>query len=122
MSNQFAIAAVTSTLFDLVFLGIRDELGSGNITALPLDKARSGRDGNQVNLFLYHTMPNTAFQNDYRPSRGKHSHTGKPPLALDLFYLITVYGQSDSETKCHRLLGQIMNVLHDHPILHAEEI
>jgi Pvc16 N-terminal domain len=121
MSNSLAIAAVTATLHSLIFLGIREELGSGNITALPLDKARSSREGNQVNLFLYHIMPNPARRNE-RLARGNLSHAGKSPLALDLFYLVTIYGQNDSETKSHRLLGAVMSVLYDHTTLSRAEI
>ena len=122
MSNSLAIAAVTTCLQNLVFLGVREELGSGTITALPLDKARTGREGNQVNLFLYHTMPNEARRNDCRSTRGKHGQMGKAPLALDLYYLITVYGQNDSETKSHRLLGAVMAVLYDRSVLSPAEI
>jgi Pvc16 N-terminal domain len=121
MSNPLAIAAVTTTLHSLIFLGIREALGSGSITALPLDKARSGREGNQVNLFLYHTMPNPAWRNE-RLARGKLPQAGKSPLALDLFYLVTVYGQNDSEAKSHRLLGSVMSVLYDRSTLSRSEI
>jgi hypothetical protein len=121
MSNPLAIAAVTTTLHSLIFLGVREELGSGSITALPLDKARSNREGNQVNLFLYHTMPNPAWRNE-RSMRGKLPQAGKSPLALDLFYLLTVYGQNDSETKSHRLLGSVLSVLYDHSTLSRTEI
>jgi hypothetical protein len=121
MSNSLAIAAVTTTLHSLIFLGVREELGSGSITALPLDKARGSREGNQVNLFLYHTMPNPAWRNE-RTVRGKLPQAGKAPLALDLYYLVTVYGQNDSETKCHRLLGAVMSVLYDRSTLSQAEI
>jgi hypothetical protein len=121
MSNPLAISAVTATLHNLIFLGVREELGSGSITALPLDKARGSREGNQVNLFLYHTMPNPAWRNE-RTVRGKLPQAGKAPLALDLYYLVTVYGQNDSETKCHRLLGAVMSVLYDRSTLSQTEI
>lgn len=122
MSNSLAIAAVTTTLQDLIFQGIRDELGSGDITALPLDKARENRDRNQINLFLYHTMPNPAWGNRSKPRRARHGETEKPPLALDLYYLITAYGENDSDTRSHRLLGQVMSILHDHREFSPEEI
>lgn len=112
MGNSLAIAAVTATLQNLIFLGIRTELGSGSITAQPLDKARSNADRSQVNLFLYHMAPNDAWRN-----RPPMKHTRNPitqaPLALDLYYLITAYGETDSEVKTHRLLGQVISTLHD---------
>ncbi len=122
MSNSLAIAAVTATLQNLIFQGTREELGSGDITALPLDKARENRDRNQINLFLYHTMPSPAWSNRAKPRRVRHGETEKPPLALDLYYLITAYGESDNDPKSHALLGQVMSILHDHRELSPAEI
>ncbi len=121
MSNSMAIAAVTTTLQSILFLGVRDELGSGRITTLPLDKARSKEEGNQVNLYLYHTAINMGWKNIPKPARPKGTME-KPPLGLDLFYLVTVYGEKDSEAKSHRLLGRVMSILHDHSTLKAAEI
>ena len=122
MSNSLAIAAVTTTLRNLIFLGTRDELGSGRITTLPLDKARNTFEGNQVNLFLYHTTPDQAWRNIPKPTQAKRGKTEKAPLGLDLYYLVTAYGEHDSEAKSHRLLGRIMSILHDHPNLSMAEI
>ena len=122
MSNSLAIAAVTATLYNLLFIEIREELGSGMITTLPLDQARVNREGNQVNIFLYHTFPNVAWRNNQRPSRANQNPAGKQPIGLDLYYLVTVYGENDSETKSHRLLGRVMTVLHDHPVLTPGEV
>ena len=46
-----------------------------------------------------------------RPSRWRDGH---PPLALSLYYLVTAYART-TRTSAHRLLGQVMNALHDHP-------
>jgi hypothetical protein len=56
------------------------------------------------------------------PGRIKPGETGQPPLALNLYYLITTYGQNDDDVFSHHLLGRAMHILHDHPILGAEEI
>ena len=122
MSNSLAIAAVTTTLQNLIFVGIRDELGSGRITTLPLDKARGNQEGNQVNLFLYHTSPDLAWKNIPKPVHSKQGTTEKAPLGLNLLYMITAYGEKDSEIKSHRLLGRVMSVLHDRSKLNAAEI
>lgn len=122
MSNSMAIAAVTTTLESLIFLGIREELGSGRITSLPLDKARGNQEGNQVNIFMYHTAPDLAWQNMPRAAHNRRAATDKPPLGLDLFYMITAYGEKDSEVKSHRLLGRVMSILHDRSKLNAAEI
>lgn len=40
MSNSLAIAAVTTTLRNLISQGVAQELGSGIVTTQPPDKAR----------------------------------------------------------------------------------
>ncbi|WP_044292318.1 DUF4255 domain-containing protein [Rivularia sp. PCC 7116] len=123
MSNSLAIAAVTTTLRNLIARGIGDELGSGSVTTRPPDKAReNGESSNQINIFLYHTLPNAALRNQDIPSRVKPGETGKLPLALNLYYLITAYGQDNDDILGHRLLGAAMRVLHDAAILKPEDI
>jgi hypothetical protein len=39
-----------------------------------------------------------------------------------LFYLLTAYSDDEDDTSAHRLLGEAMGVLHDHPLLGAPEI
>jgi hypothetical protein len=75
-----------------------------------------------VNLFLYQTEPNAAWQNMPIPQQVRPGETGYPPLALDLFYLLTAYGQNDNDIFSHRLLGRAMRILHDHPVLSAASI
>jgi hypothetical protein len=122
MSNSLAIAAVTATLRALLFQGVRDELGSGSVTTRPLDKARGGNDGNQINLFLYHTAVSGVWRNMDMPHQTKSGETSQVPLALELYYLVTAYGENDNDIRSHRLLGRVMNVLHDHAVLSPAEI
>ncbi len=91
------------------------------VTAMPLDKARDGNT-NQLNLFLYKTETNPAWRNMDNPVHVKPGEKGHPPLALNLYYLVTAYGKNDEETLSHRLLGRAMSTLHDHPVLSREEI
>ncbi|MGG6266461.1 DUF4255 domain-containing protein [Leptolyngbya sp. AN10] len=122
MSNALAIAATTTTLRSLLFQGVRNELGSGSVTVRPLDKARGNNDGNQINLFLYHTAVSGAWRNMDMPHQGKAGETRPFPLGLELYYLVTAYGENDNDIQSHRLLGQAMSVLHDHTILSPAEI
>src|SRR6185503_15922813 len=39
-----------------------------------------------------------------------------------LYYLLTAYSDDEDDTNAHRLLGEAMGVLHDHPLLGAAEI
>ncbi|MEO1349650.1 MAG: DUF4255 domain-containing protein [Cyanobacteria bacterium J06635_15] len=122
MSNSLAIATVTATLKNIIFAGIREELGNGTITTKSLERARDTQEGNQINLCLYHAEPNPARQGQSKTPHARRGATFKPPLALDLHYLIAAYGQGDQEIASHRLLGRVLNVLHDHSLLNAEEI
>ena len=124
MSNALAIAAVTAALRNLLSTGITadPELAGATVTTFPPDVARDDGEGNQLNLFLYQTAPNAAWRNMDMPGQVRPGETGQPPLALDLFYLLTVYGQDDQGVPAHRVLGRAMSVLHDHPLLGSEEI
>lgn len=125
MSNPLAIAAVTATLRELIKRGVRDFLPNPdeNVTTKPLDQARTGNaTPDRINIFLYQTVLNAAWRNMDMPRQVRPGETGQPPLALNLHYLITAYGQGDEETKSHRWLGKAMSVLHDHPVLGAQEI
>lgn len=122
MSNSLAIAAVTATLGRLIDRGLDDLLPGTDVTTKPLDKARNGSGQNQVNLFLYQTTVNPAWRNMDMPQQTKPGETGHPPLALDLFYLLTAYGKNDEDTDGHQALGLAMKILHDHPVLGRDEV
>lgn len=135
MSNALAVAAVTRTLRNLLtsvgtadYSGLPDDTrptAEIEVTTLPLDRVRNG-DGasshNQLNLFLYHAEPNSAWRNMDMPLRVRDGESGRPPLALNLYYILTAYGQDDSELVAHVLLGSAMGILHDHPVLGRAEI
>ncbi len=137
MSNELAIGAVTLTLRNLLDqvkelkdTDIIDDLPADVkptseilITNLPLDEAYEfDQAKNQVNLFLYHVEHSAAWRNREIPGRLKNGESGNPPLGLNLYYLITAYGQDKNEIIGHLLLGKAMSILHDHPLLSRDEI
>jgi hypothetical protein len=127
VSNALAIAAVTATLRNLLTQGIQLEpnLVDTTVTTTVPDRARtSGATANQVNLFLYQAVPNVAWRNLDLPTIVRPGETGHPPLALNLYYLLTAYGRDDDQSQpfSHELLGRAMSILHDHPVLGAAEI
>lgn len=120
MSNHLAIATVTATLFNILEAG---KEGAGtSITTKPPDKARpADSNGDQLNVFLYHTQINETWRNLDLPRQVKPGESGHPPLPLRLYYLITAFGSGDDEVAAHRVLGRAMSNLHDHPVLGREE-
>lgn len=128
MSNALAIAAVTTTLKNLLTrifmdanLKLDDELDNTKVTAMSPDKARTDVV-NQLNLFLYQAIPSAAWRNMDMPRQVRPGETALPPLGLNLYYLLTAYGADNNDVLAHRLLGQSMSFLHDHPVLGALEI
>ena len=124
MSNDRAIAAVTSTIRNLLFKAVSNDadLAGTTVTTRPPDRARQdGGTGNQINLFLYRTSIDAAWRN--QDSTGiRPGESGQPPLPLVLSYLLTAYGEDDDEVLAHRLLGVGMQVLNDRPVLSRDAI
>ncbi len=118
MSNALAVAAVTITLRNLLTSALDNVV---SVTTKPLDEARQSAI-DQINLFLYHVAPDAALRNTPMPGQTKPGESGHPPLALSLYYLVTAYGQNNDDSLSHRLLGRVMGALHDHPLLHPDEI
>jgi hypothetical protein len=127
MSNSLAIAAVTATLRQLLQDGITAEtdLNDTVITMQPPDRARTnGTNTNQLNIFLYQTLPNAALRNSDMPGRANPGERAMPPLALNLFYLLTAYGRDNDQAQpfSQQVLGRAMSILHDHPLLLRDEV
>jgi hypothetical protein len=112
-----AIAAVTAALRSRLDRGLNAVMPGTLVTARPPDRARSQSGMNQVNLFLYQTTPNVAWRN-------MKTSAPNPPLALNLHYLLSVYGANDDdpESASHVLLAEAMKILHDDPLLHPGEL
>src|SRR3977135_2775718 len=87
MSNSLAIAAVTSTLRNLLTQGLTSEadLAHPAVTMQPLDRARpNGLSSNQLNIFLYHVLPSAAWRNTDPPWVVKPGESGAPAIGLNL--------------------------------------
>jgi hypothetical protein len=123
MSNALAIGAVTGSLSSLLQnVNQGTGLSGVSITTQPPDRARNGKTGNQINLFLYQVLPNAAWRNMDIPQRVRSGETAMPPLALNLYYMLTAFGDSDDDLFGHLLLGHAMRILYDHALLGPPEI
>ncbi len=121
MSDYTAIRGVTlslKTLLDDRINASPDGFGlSATITISRPDVTQSVQ-GNRLNLYLYEVLENHCLANQEDPRVGTTRDYGKPPLSLNLRYLLTAYATADTdETEAHRVLGAAMRVLHENAIL-----
>ncbi len=118
MSSPTAIATVTAVLQHLLI----QATAGADVTTKPPSAARSGSNGSQLNLFLYATHIDPAFNNMALPGQVRNGESATPPLPLVLHYMLTAYGASDDDIAGQTLMGQAMIALHDHPLLGKADI
>lgn len=118
MSSYKAIAAVSSSLRKLLEDRMEDPVA---ITIAPPDVAVSGITGRRLNLYLFQLLENAALKNQDLFGRSSLGEYGRPPLALDLRYLLTAFpaidDAADADREAQEILGDAMRVLHDYAIL-----
>src|SRR3546814_6481594 len=70
---------------------------------------------------LFQVVGNAELRNQGIPGRGHPARYGRPPLSLNLRYLVTCRGatddQDESDLNAQIVLGDAMRVLHDHAAL-----
>jgi hypothetical protein len=116
-----AIQVADDTLKRLADTGLADVpmAPKPDVTVGPLDREA---DGPRLNWFLYRVAPNAAYRNMEPPRTGSTSRRGKPPLALDLHYLLTAFpaaptSTGDQEQTAHIALAAAMRRLHENPVV-----
>jgi hypothetical protein len=92
-----------------------------DVTIAPPDVTISGATDKRLNLYLYQVAENGYLKNQEIPGRDHPGAYGHPPLSLDLHYLLTAHGGSetaaDSDLEAQQVLGDAMRVLHDLPVI-----
>ena len=120
MSNSLAVAAVTATLSRMLLKAVQSDIGEATVTTVePSSVSGIGSDsvGPRVNLFLYQVTPNLAWRNADLPMRSSDGQLmQRPRAAIDLHYLITLYGD-EAHLQPQRMLGNIVHSLHANPFL-----
>lgn len=126
MSSALALASVTAILKGLLENGLAARGVSGlvggdaTISTMPPDRITLGTEERpQLNLFLYQIVPNTGLRSMglERPAAARDT---VPPLALDLYYLLTGYGSEEYQSEI--VLGHGMQLLHEQPVLGREDL
>ena len=132
MSNALAIAAITAVFKNLLEDGLvqnaaLSSMGNILVTTLPPDQISIGVDGQpQLNLFLYQVSQNRnaklseSDRNHPNHLQASSPKDENPPLAINLHYLLTAYGNKDFQTEI--LLGYVMQLMHQVPILSSDAI
>ena len=121
MSSPLAVGAVSAVLRNFLDNGMIDvgaPLSPVKVTAVAPDtiKLDDPEQPPSLNLFLYRTSLNQGWAEVGLPSFDSNgSRISSPPLALNLHYLLTAYGQSDFQAEI--LLGYAMHLLHERPVL-----
>jgi hypothetical protein len=118
VSGFRAIAGVSSTLRNLLRDRLEDPV---SVTIAPPDVQVNGATGRRVNLYLYLVTENGFLRNQEIPGQGHPADYGRPPLSLNLHYLMTAFGSADnaadSDLEAQQILGDAMRVFHDFPIV-----
>ena len=124
MSTALAIGAVTAVLRGVLtnrLASVSGNLGGStpNVSVLPPDTVLALNEVNvpdTLNLFLYRVMPNVGWRNMGYPARDSQGErVSCPPLALDLYYLLSAYSQIPFRAEV--MLGYGMQVLHEAGVL-----
>lgn len=118
MSSFLAISGVSSTLRNI----LRDRMEQTvPITIAPPDAQVDGIAGRRLNIYLYQVTENGSLKNQEIPGQGHPAAYGCPPLSLDLHYLLTPFGASetapDADLEAQQILGDAMRVLHGFSII-----
>lgn len=132
MSNALAIAGVTAVLqyyFNNLYVGVANNFPSTvTVSCLAPDQVQNSIVGgkpdaeNQVNLFLHQVTHNAAWRNVDLASMSADGarRLGNPPLALNLHYLLTVYGSDYWQAEA--LLGYALMMLQEASVLTRQDI
>lgn len=120
MSTYKSIAGVSQSLANL--LGDR-MVEPAAITLAPPDVQVDQVGGPRLNIYLYHISENGFLKNQEIPGNGYPGAYGHPPLALNLHYIFTAFGKSetgaDADMQAQHVLGDAMRVVHDFSIISA---
>src|SRR5262249_41323018 len=121
MSNALALAATLRVIASLIDDNITRAnvvlLGAPHTTVSAPDLIHLGgnRETDHLNLFLYTVTMNSGWRNIAAVRNGAGERIARPPLAVDLHFLLSAYGSHQYHPEM--LLGIGMQALHEHPFL-----
>lgn len=122
MSSYEVLAAVSRKLRDILWDAISADPQVGPIVGSKaaivfLNPTQTARDSsNKLSLWLYQVAENEHVKNQpMQRAAGPGTDQQFPPLALNLFYLVTPFASTGEAD--HLLLGKTMQVLYDNAVV-----
>jgi hypothetical protein len=122
MSNYLAIATVTATLQRILQSAIQVDVEGARVTTNRPGSSGGGTPESGVNIYLYDVSHNPSWRStpDLSARRGK-GEIVKPRLGVDLYYLLSFYG-NEIELEPQRLLGSVISTLQERRVLSQQMI
>lgn len=122
MSDYRAVAAVTTTLQNMLQSAVAAAVPGAIVKTGRPEKTPSTTSTGEVNIFLYQVTPNAAFRNaDLATRRSDGTLIRAPQVALDLHYLLSFYGD-DVKLIPQILLGVTASTMHSYPHPRPEDL
>ena len=119
MSANTAIKATSLTLQKLLQDAINSEFPPKGPDVL-LNTPKEMKAGKGVSLWLYRVVRDE-FLTNQPPERIRPNEQRRTPLPVRLHYLVTPLMDDDPETE-QQVLGKVLQVLYDHPILRGVDL
>ncbi|HMR32999.1 MAG TPA: Pvc16 family protein [Geminicoccaceae bacterium] len=118
MADYRAIEGASRTLRSL----LRDRMQEPvPVTLLPPDVEPADIDEPRINLYLFEIRQHAQLRNQMPPGEGPPGAFGKPPLSLELLYLLTTIVPTETAIEadlgCQRMLGDALAVLNEWPVV-----
>ena len=129
MSSYQVLLSISRKLRELLFVALSDDAQIGiNEADIVFDNPTEADKTAKLSLWLYRVSENSFVKNSPMVNRGVNQRSGAstrqyPPLALDLYYLVTPIKQEGRAVDTSLLiLGKTMQALYDRAItIHTEE-
>jgi hypothetical protein len=125
MSNFLAISTVTESLRQMLEAELSKDLSGGARCTAVRPMGNGSSDGLPelgANLYLYQASPNPSWRNADLPTRREDGTIiQRPRMALDLYYLLTFYGD-EKRLEPQRAMGSVLRTLHSRPVLTRDQI
>lgn len=120
MGDYRTVAAVTRAMAHVLESALerRSMRGEYKVTISSPHQASSAREHTKtINLFLYHVRPTPSLRNTDLPVYEGGRLANVPTVGLDLYYLLSFYGNKPNDLEAERLLGVAVTAFNSHPLL-----